>query len=277
MTDETTNPTTPVSVLLAYPCYGSQIFVQFHEQVLQLTHLLQSKGIGWSLFSIPFDSLIPRARNACVAHFLSSSHTHLMFIDADIVFRPADVVRMIMHNKPIVSGAYPKKGIHIERLAPIWSRDEAVRSTIFERASEYVLELDPKHPKIESNLLRVRYTGTGFLMIQREVLESMRQVYPDRKYELDGVFTPKYEGDVFYDFFGIGVIQDETLYNNRPFYVSEDWMFCRLAEKAGFPVYVDVSIALSHIGTFTYKGNYAQHLLETQKGVYVNQEETKPE
>lgn len=258
------NSTSPTpSVLFAYPCYGGQIYVKFHERLLKLTHLLQQEGIGWSLYSIPFDSLIPRARNACVAHFLDSEHTHLMFIDADIVFRPADVLRMLSLDKPVLAGAYPKKGLKVETLAPIWMRDETARSSAFERASEYVLELDPNHTNIDSNLLRVRYVGTGFMMIRRDTIERMCRAYPERRYEMDGVFTPKYEGDVFYDLFGIGVVQDANLYDNRPFYVSEDWMFCRLADRAGIPVYVDVSIALSHIGTFTYPGEYAQHLMET--------------
>lgn len=256
-----------VSVLFAYPCYGSKIFVQFHEAFVRLTHLLQTKGIGWTSYSIPFDSLIPRARNACVAHFLASKHTHLMFLDTDIVFRPEDVVRMLEYDQPVVAGAYPKKGISLDRLAPIWSRDDEARSTVFERAADYVLELDQNHTKIQNNLLRVRYVGTGFMLIRRDVLERMKQVYPERRYELDGVFTPRYEGDVFYDFFGIGVVQDPALYKNRPFYVSEDWMFCRLAQRADIPVYVDVSVPLSHIGTFTFPGNYAQHLYETQADV----------
>lgn len=263
---EKSEPT--ISILIAYPCYGSKVYVQFHESLLRLTHLLESKNIGWSLFSIPFDSLIPRARNACVAHFLDSTHTHLLFLDTDIVFRPSDVLRLLEHDKPIIGGVYPKKGLQMERLAPIWNRDETLRDHAYARASDYVIELDSRYPEIQDNLLRVRYTGTGFLMIRRDAIDKLCEAYPERKYDLDGVFTPKYKEGVFYDLFGIGVIQDEKLYKNRPTYLSEDWMFCRLAEKIDIPIYVDVTIPLSHIGTFTFQGQYSQHLLETYPNVH---------
>lgn len=256
------------SILLAYPCYGSKVYVQFHESLLLLTHLLETKKIGWSLYSIPFDSLIPRARNACVARFLESSHTHLMFLDTDIVFQPKDVLRLLEHDKPIIAGVYPKKGVELEKLTPIWSRGDCTKESVFSRASDYVVELDPMYPELKDNLLRVRYVGTGFLMIRRDAIQQLCEAYPERRFDMDGIFTPQCKGDVFYDLFGVGVMQDKRLYQNKRCYLSEDWMFCRLAELIDLPVYVDVTIPLMHMGTFVYQGHYSQHLLERYPGVH---------
>ena len=39
-------------------------------------------------------------------------------------------------------------------------------------------------------------------------------------------------------------------------YLSEDYMFCRYARKAGMKVWVCPWIKLQHIGNYTFKGNF---------------------
>ena len=74
-------------------------------------------GIGLSYSCVMNDSLVTRARNYLTSQFLHSAATHLMWIDADIGFDPADIVRMVGADKDIVCGIYPKKEIHWREVA----------------------------------------------------------------------------------------------------------------------------------------------------------------
>lgn len=57
-----------------------------------------------------FESLVTRARNSMVANFLADDRfTHLMWIDSDIGFRAADVMRLVHAARHVAAGAYPKK------------------------------------------------------------------------------------------------------------------------------------------------------------------------
>ena len=48
-------------------------------------------------------------RNTLVRNFLTSNCTDMLFIDADLMWSAADVIKMLNHNEPLVCGAYPKK------------------------------------------------------------------------------------------------------------------------------------------------------------------------
>lgn len=99
-------------VFVATPCYAGMVHVKFMECVMGLQNTLLSNGIGFEFFNIPFDSLIPRARNASVTRFMASKDaTHLLFIDADIQFHPNSVIKMLRENKDVLCGCYPKKAL----------------------------------------------------------------------------------------------------------------------------------------------------------------------
>jgi hypothetical protein len=53
-------------------------------------------------------------------------------------------------------------------------------------ALKYVIEVDnPDAVICQNGFVKVRYAGTGFLMIRREVLERMCAHYPQLKYRRD--------------------------------------------------------------------------------------------
>ncbi len=63
-----------------------------------------------------FESLISRARNAAAAAALHYGVDYLLFIDADIAFDAADVMKLIDHDKDIVCGPYAKKYLNSQKL-----------------------------------------------------------------------------------------------------------------------------------------------------------------
>jgi hypothetical protein len=93
----------------------------------------------------------------------------------------------------------------------------------------------------------VKYAGTGFLCIAREVLERIIKEMPELRYDPD-------EGDgepgSLWDFFRVGVWEcPETGYRR---YLSEDWWFCQIARDLGYDVMMDTQIVCKHVGQFVY-------------------------
>ena len=70
-----------------------------------------------SVIGLGNESLINRARNTIVWHFLQSDATHLLMVDADIGFRVQDIARMAAAQKPIIVAPVPLKTIDWGRVA----------------------------------------------------------------------------------------------------------------------------------------------------------------
>lgn len=172
------------------------------------------------------DSDISRARNNLTAGFLKSDCTHLLFIDSDLVFDAAHVQRMLSHDLDIVGGFYPKKK----------------QSEI----AEWVYNCKvPPPPMDERRLTEVNYMGTGFLMIKREVIETMIEKLGEQLiYEVDDA-----AGMVNFDIWRRGVYQYP---DGRRRYLTEDWYFCQTAIDLGFKVYGDNGVILKHSGNAVY-------------------------
>lgn len=112
-------------IFVATPCYIGNVHVKYMESIMGLQSICIQKGIGFEFFNIPFDSLIPRARNACVTRFMQSEDcTHLLFIDADIQFHPSSVLKLLVENKDVISGCYPKKAIDFEAVKDNYSKTD---------------------------------------------------------------------------------------------------------------------------------------------------------
>jgi len=80
--------------------------------ILKLLNAAKDSKLNISFYPIFFESLVSRARNAAVAHFLEDKeNTHILFIDSDIIFEPEDVFKLLQSNKEVVAGIYPKKYI----------------------------------------------------------------------------------------------------------------------------------------------------------------------
>ena len=110
-------------IFVATPCYVGGVHVKYLESMLALQQLFIKYGLGFEYFNIPFDSLIPRARNASVTRFLQSkTSTHLLFIDADIQFSPESVIKMLKEDKDVIAGCYPKKAIDFESIKNNYSK-----------------------------------------------------------------------------------------------------------------------------------------------------------
>ena len=163
-----------MKVFIPLICYNHTCNTEWMMSILKLLNSAKETGLGMSFYPIFFESLVSRARNAAVAHFLEDEeNTHLLFIDSDIIFEPEDVYRLIQADKDVVAGMYPKKYIVWDRL----KKNPDAERVDFPIGGEIKVTEDDY---IESN-----YLPTGFLMIKREAILKLIAEHPELKYRND--------------------------------------------------------------------------------------------
>lgn len=252
-------------ILIATPCYGSQCFAEYTKSLVETVRYFDNKNISLDISFILSESLITRARNNLVAKFMADGRfTHLMFIDADISWNPEDIYKMLMHDKDIIGGLYPKKSFFFSRL-----NDEDVNNVIQElrkkKASEeeynilkphllnYVLDAKNRGEvvNVDSGLHEVKYIGTGFMLIKKHVIEKMFEQYKRTKY-ITPQLTQK-ENEHSYALFDCEV-RDGT-------YLSEDFLFCQRWMDMGGSIFAYLPANLVHTGICRYEGNVLDRLM----------------
>jgi len=97
-------------LFLSTPCYGGLCLEKYMSSIIQLQVLLIKEGIQLYLDTTENESLVHRARNVAVGRFLQKTDCdYFMFIDADVHFDPAAVVRLLKSGHDISVACYPKK------------------------------------------------------------------------------------------------------------------------------------------------------------------------
>lgn len=247
-----------VTILLATPCYGGLVHQGYMQSVLMLQRICDK--IGWNLIVKTHgnESLIPRGRNLYVAMTLGFAQiTHLLYVDADITFNAEAIVRMVQEDRDVTAGIYPKKGINWGKVRD-YARDHPdVDPTKLENVcSEYVLNMDGGNVPIQRGFIKIRYAGTGMLLIKRSVIEKMVEAYPETKYvnDIQGYDLPELRNN-FYALF------DCIIHPDSRRYLSEDYLFCERWIKLGGEIWADLNAQLTHTGTYDFKGNFAEFIL----------------
>ena len=70
------------------------------------------EGFDLSHALLGHDALITRCRNTLLGGFMESPASHLLFVDSDIEFTPAQVVRLLRAGKDCVAAMYPIKSLN---------------------------------------------------------------------------------------------------------------------------------------------------------------------
>jgi hypothetical protein len=91
------------SLYLASPCYGGLAHARYARALLALRAACAQRGIALQLDLGGGEALISRARAGMMAKFLASEATHLLFIDGDVGFDPADVFRLLDGSEPVAN------------------------------------------------------------------------------------------------------------------------------------------------------------------------------
>lgn len=255
------------SLMLATPMYGGNCKGEFARCVMDLALLCREFGVPFVALFTYNASLITRGRNDLARKFLDRGETHLLFIDADIVFEPIDVIACLASDLDLVGGPYPMKDIDWP-----WIKDLILaKPDVTEAELEGVVrhhhfnylhgqKLDYDHSKF----LEVHNVSTGFMMIARRVFEKISEKWPDR------VYATNYAKDMTrglmhktYNYFHTDIEDAELL--------SEDYYFCKRWRETGGSIYLAPWMRMQHIGDHAYGGggaemsDVADHIVRTYR------------
>jgi hypothetical protein len=243
--------TEQIHLVVATPCFGGQVSSVYASSIFQLQRALRSKSnVQLKVLMRDGDALITRARANLMTMFLDDpAATHFLFVDADIGFEPDQVFRLIESGADVVAGVYPIKRVNWEKVK---RTIENKRPKLPSASLDYVLEInDPDHVAVVNGFTRVRYAGTGFLMIRRHVFEQMcaHPTYASlqffREHSLDALAGSPNRFALF-----------ECMIDPKTgTYLSEDFAFCKRWTDIGGEIWADLQSELDHVGPAVFRGD----------------------
>jgi hypothetical protein len=245
-----TTPQKNPHIFLGIPCYACMMCNSFAASLISLQALCAQRGIQIYMDFVGNESLIERARNILVKRFLSNpSFTHMMFIDADIGFNPASVIRLLEFDKDVTSAVYPKKSINWELVKNKVAQGSP--EDIRQMGLDFNINILTSDPPV-NGFVKVLDVATGFLMMKREMLEKMYEHYKEELFAVNDIQGQNVEN--YIAIFACSI--DKTTKR----FLSEDYAFCRRYQEMGGEVWADISTPLSHTGTHVYSGNILERV-----------------
>lgn len=173
------------------------------------------------------DALIDRARSREASDFINYTDADVLFMcDDDISFSVEDAVK-------ICRKANELKGIVaatcvIKREEGSWIASKPLDET-------------PIVFSEDSDLVEVKWVGSGMMAVHRNVFTDLRETLP-LCHKTDLKFWPFFQPMVY----PVPGTDDNI-------YLSEDWSFCERARQAGYKIWLDPStFSVTHYGNYGY-------------------------
>lgn len=238
------------NLFIATPMYGGVCNGIYAVGLLQMASTLSPNNIAFRYAYMTNESLITRGRNSLTQDFLETDCTHLMFIDADIGFNPADIPLMVDADKDIICGLYPKKEINWPKVAQA-VKDGVPPQELHTHTGSFVVNLVGGAASATGKIgtpMQIENGGTGFMLIKREVFETLAPTVPEYKNDMWRAVDEE-NPKMIKEFFATSIDEES---GGR--LLSEDYHFCKIARKAGFTIWAAPWVDLVHCGTYSFEG-----------------------
>jgi len=184
---------------------GHQIMIS--QQYSSVVHFARAKCLGGDVMKGPDQKPFQGGVDYDV----------MMWIDSDIVFKPEDFFNLLESPHDVTAGLYMMEDLQHFATVKEWNEDFFVKTGTFKfMRPEDLVRVDGVD---SSPYVPVAYTGMGWMMIRKGVVESIK--YP-----------------WFYsDLQTVGPLVDMN---------SEDVSFCRALQAAGHTIHVDTKCRVGH-------------------------------
>lgn len=245
-------------ILIAVPTMAGLMKAKTATTLVMLMRQLTRAGVTAEYLNIDSSDIV-YARNLYARAVLNSKVLDgLLFVDSDMEFRPALVLRMLARDADVVGVAYPKRALNLDRFARAmaeagaYTEDAKIRAL----ADTYQYTVVPSWDapgvgqlQVARGFAKMAAVGMGCTLISKTALQAMIEgkVVDRRKDIIDGV---EQVGWGFFDCLKAG---DVTL--------SEDFSFCyRWTRLLGRDLWVCVDAPIAHLGEFPFQTRYLDRL-----------------
>ena len=246
-----------IKLFVATPVH-SHVSIHYTQSIFGLQRLCNEKKIPIMLHMMQ-SSLVTQGRNLCVADFLNSECTHMLFIDSDILFKAESIIKMIEKNQEVLSIPYPMKNILWHKVLDKW---RGIPSMNFEQASTcgnvFPIKIKNGTEDIDviDDMVELTHSMTGCMLIKRQVFDKMIKEYPDLTIHQDSIIDDKLvRKKNLYNFF-------DTYYDKEnKLYLGEDFAFSRLWTKIGGKCMALITEYITHVGEYPFKGRLMDEMV----------------
>ena len=230
-------------VYIATPCYD-MMRIETCVSLLDTFSTLGGSGVECKFKSVK-SSLVTHGRNLLTAGFLNSGFDYMLFVDADVEFKPEAVMRMLVPKKDIVITPYRVK----------------------EDGMKYAVKFnDSNDIRIEPfDIAEIEEGPAGLILIQRKVFELLINKHPELKINFDKPTQEKMNKEI-----GADDASSQYMYNfwDTTFslktgeWKGEDLAFCSLAREAGIKIYANLDSWTTHHGSWGWKGRFGDFIVK---------------
>jgi len=248
-----------VNLVVGTPCFGGLLTATYASALLELHRLAPTMDMAINTAFVSGDALITRARSLVVAAFMDQPlATHLLFIDADIGFKPEQVARLLAFDAEVAAAMYPAKQLDWTNFERYRSRGEPIDEAglIYVGTPSAVAER-----RIRDGFVSADYAGTGFMLIKRSAIERLFKAFPELRFSTidSNLKTSKTDQNLY-------ALFDCIIDPGTGKYLSEDYSFCRRWRQIGGELWLDLRSQLTHVGPASFHGDTTTRFAGLAKG-----------
>lgn len=236
---------TPPRIFVALPAFGSQCMAGTTASLFALAQQLAARGWSDGFSTLTFPD-IAELRNIFLSiwYDLLPSSTHMLFVDADMEFRPELVLDQIALDKPLVGCLYPRK-----------------RSPI-----SFVGEPITPDAQPINGFLPMRHIGGGLMLISRDMIVDMLAMMPELS---DRNLERHTARQMLGDNGCHRIIRAFDKMETPEGVLSEDVSFCRRWEQCGGEIWAAINHEVAHIGPNAWRASYGSALAQRPEKIGV--------
>lgn len=235
-------PPTP-SVVFMTPSIDHCVTLGFLRSYVETIALLSQNGISTSFQSFGGDPYLSKVRNLLVSVCLKRfpTATDLFFLDADLEWDAAAVLRSVLSPEPIVAGIYCKKT----------DKPDFPCDLIADKDTGKLLEKD--------GLLKASMVPTGFLRVKRHVYVKMAE--GASRYR-DGTGA----NEECWNIFEMGFSSEKEAETGFGEWWGEDYAWCRKVQAMGYEIWVDPAATFGHRGAKAWRYPFGEAVEAYREG-----------
>ena len=240
-------PGDELNIFIATPNQG-WLVSHYVRSLIQLNTVLAKLKIS-SRLHLMQSSIVTHGRNLCVAEFLKSPCSHMLFIDSDVEFDHSSFVPMLKANKDIVLTPYPMKVIDFDKAR----RNSKISGRPIEECGYYyaMAFIDRNNIEIKEGLCEIDRGPAGFMLMKRGVFDKMIEAYPDMRIKQSQMINGQMQKNTYlWNFF-------DTEFNKESgTFLGEDFAFCKRWRAIGGKIYATADPYITHHGSYAYHGRF---------------------